>query len=66
MFGIESGTVRIIAPLTALVIAWVVTVQLIGFTSAIQAQKTIILRSLLSAVLGPSVYLLAGKTARKR
>ena len=57
---------RIIATLTALVIAWVVAVQLVGFTSAIQIQKTIILGLLLSAVLGAAVYLLASKVARRR
>jgi len=66
MFGFEAGSMRIISTLTALVIAWLVAVRLVGFTSAIQSQKTILLGLLLSAVLGPAAYLLAGKVARRR
>jgi len=56
---------RIIATITALIIAWVVAFRLVGFTSAVQGPKTVLLGVLLSGVLGPAAYLLAAKVGRR-
>jgi hypothetical protein len=56
---------RTIATLAGLVIAWSIAIALIGFTSAIQIQKTIVVGLVLSAMLGSAAYLLADKAVRK-
>jgi ABC-type Fe3+-siderophore transport system permease subunit len=54
---------RLVAVLFSLVMAWVIAFRLVGFTSAVQAQKTILVGLVLSALFSGFTY---GIVRRKR